>query len=147
MRFDFPQKKISNWRPEKLEFWQTSGAKIANRNLWSSIPCLSCAFAAWLYWSILTVQILFLILFVATGIGSGSTFRMIPIIFETDRAGLLSWTSAVAAYGAFIISKVFGDRINSAHPEYVLYGFAIYYLICLIINWWFYARKDAEIPC
>ena len=92
--------------------------------------------------------ILFLILFVATGIGSGSTFRMIPIIFEPDRAGpVLGWTSAVAAYGAFIIPKVFGDRINSAHPEYVLYGFALYYFICLIINWWFYARKNAEIPC
>ena len=56
MRFYFSQKQIFDWQPEKLEFWHTKGAKIANRNLWSSIPCLSCAFAVWLYWSILTVQ-------------------------------------------------------------------------------------------
>ena len=83
-----------------------------------------------------------------SGIGSASTFRMIPIIFEPKQAGpVLGWTSAIAAYGAFVIPQVFSDRINSAHPEHVLYGFALYYLSCLIINWWFYVRKDAEIPC
>ena len=92
--------------------------------------------------------ILFLILFITTGIGNGSTFRMIPIIFEPNQAGpVLGWTSAVAAYGAFIIPKVFGGQIKAGHPEYALYGFAIYYLSCLIVNWWFYARKNAELPC
>lgn len=92
--------------------------------------------------------ILFLILFITTGIGNGSTFRMIPMIFEPDQAGpILGWSSAVAAYGAFIIPKVFGDQIKAGHAEYALYGFAVYYLSCLIINWWFYARKNAEIPC
>lgn len=92
--------------------------------------------------------ILFLILFVTTGIGNGSTFRMIPIIFEPNQAGpVLGWTSAVAAYGAFIIPRVFGAQVKAGHPEYALYGFAIYYLSCLIVNWWFYARKNAEIPC
>ena len=92
--------------------------------------------------------ILFLILFVTTGVGNGSTFRMIPIIFEPNQAGpVLGWTSAVAAYGAFIIPKVFGGQIKAGTPEYALYGFAIYYLSCLIVNWWFYARKNAEIPC
>ncbi|NES87039.1 MAG: antiporter [Moorea sp. SIO2B7] len=92
--------------------------------------------------------ILFLILFITTGIGNGSTFRMIPIIFEPNQAGpVLGWTSAVAAYGAFIIPRVFGAQIKAGHPEYALYGFAVYYLSCLIVNWWFYARKNAEIPC
>ncbi|NET12840.1 MULTISPECIES: hypothetical protein [unclassified Okeania] len=92
--------------------------------------------------------ILFLILFITTGIGNGSTFRMIPIIFEPNQAGpVLGWTSAVAAYGAFIIPKVFGGQIKAGHPEYALYGFAVYYLSCLIVNWWFYARKNAEISC
>ncbi|NES77769.1 MULTISPECIES: MFS transporter [unclassified Okeania] len=48
--------KIANWNPENIDFWQQQGSKIANRNLWSSIPCLLCAFAIWLYWSIITVQ-------------------------------------------------------------------------------------------
>jgi NNP family nitrate/nitrite transporter-like MFS transporter len=92
--------------------------------------------------------LLFLLLFITTGIGNGSTFRMIPIIFKPHMAGpVLGWTSAVAAYGAFIIPKVFGGQIQSGTPEYALYGFAVYYFSCLVVNWWFYARKNAEIPC
>jgi NNP family nitrate/nitrite transporter-like MFS transporter len=73
---------------------------------------------------------------------------MIPIIFEPTLAGpVLGWTSAVAAYGAFIIPQVFGSQIELGRPEYALYGFALYYLSCLAVNWWFYARRHAEKPC
>jgi len=92
--------------------------------------------------------ILFLFLFLTAGIGNGSTFRMIPIIFEPTQAGpVLGWTSAVAAYGAFLIPQIFGKQITAGTPEFALYGFAAYYLSCLIVNWWFYARRNAEIPC
>ncbi len=91
---------------------------------------------------------LFLLLFVMTGVGNGSTFRMIPIIFPKELAGpVLGWTSAVAAYGAFIIPIAFGAQIKAHRPEYALYGFAGYYLSCLAVNWWFYARRRAEVPC
>jgi NNP family nitrate/nitrite transporter-like MFS transporter len=91
---------------------------------------------------------LFLLLFVTTGIGNGSTFRMIPVIFKPTEAGpVLGWTSAVAAYGAFIIPRVFGQQVQAGTPEYALYGFAIYYFTCLILNWYYYARSGAEIEC
>lgn len=91
---------------------------------------------------------LFLTLFLTAGIGNGSTFRMIPIIFDRVQAGpVLGWSSAVGAYGAFIIPKVFGAQIEAKTPEYALYGFGLYYFSCLILNWWFYARKRAEVPC
>jgi NNP family nitrate/nitrite transporter-like MFS transporter len=90
--------------------------------------------------------ILFLVLFITTGIGNGSTFRMVPIIFKSSEAGpVLGWTSAVAAYGAFIIPRVFGQQVDAGTPEYALYGFAIYYFSCLMLNWYYYARKNAEI--
>ena len=90
----------------------------------------------------------FLLLFVTTGIGNGSTFRMVPIIFPPEQAGpVLGWTSAVAAYGAFIIPKVFGAQIAAHRPAAALYGFAAYYLSCLAVNWWYYARPRAEVPC
>ena len=90
--------------------------------------------------------ILFLILFITTGIGNGSTFRMVPIIFKPSEAGpVLGWTSAVAAYGAFIIPRVFGQQVDAGTPEYALYGFAIYYFSCLVLNWYYYARRNAEI--
>lgn len=88
------------------------------------------------------------VLMIASTIGNGSTFRMIPIIFKPELAGpVLGWTSAIAAYGAFIIPRIFGGQIQAGTPEYALYGFAGYYMTCLFVNWWFYARKGAEIPC
>ena len=89
--------------------------------------------------------VLFLLLFAATGIGNGSTFRTIAMVFDKEQAGpALGWTSAVAAYGAFIIPKVFGEQIKAATPEYALYGFAIFYFVCLLLNWWYYLGPKAE---
>ena len=90
----------------------------------------------------------FIVLFATTGIGNGSTFRMIPIIFSKEHAGpVLGWTSAIAAYGAYLIPKIFATQIKAGTPQYALYGFAVYYASCLAVNWWYYARKGAEIKC
>ncbi|OHB80378.1 MAG: hypothetical protein A2W31_02235 [Planctomycetes bacterium RBG_16_64_10] len=92
--------------------------------------------------------LLFLLLFVTTGIGNGSTFRMIPIIFPKEQAGpVLGWTSAIAAYGAFLIPTVFSTQIKAGTPEHAMYGFVVYYVSCLLVNWWYYARRGAEIAC
>lgn len=97
------------------------------------------------WWPFFTM---FMILFIATGIGNGSTFRSIPYIFNKEQAGpVLGWTSAIAAYGAFIIPKVFGQQIKAGHAEYALYGFTAYYVLCLILNWWYYDRKNSGIKC
>ena len=89
--------------------------------------------------------VLFLVLFAATGIGNGSTFRTISMVFDKEQAGpVLGWTSAVAAYGAFIIPKVLGEQIKLTTPENALYGFAVFYGVCIVVNWWFYLRKGAE---
>lgn len=89
--------------------------------------------------------LLFLVLFAATGIGNGSTFRTISQVFDKEQAGpVLGWTSAIAAYGAFYIPKVFGEQIKATTPEDALFGFAAFYFVCILINWWFYLRKDAE---
>jgi NNP family nitrate/nitrite transporter-like MFS transporter len=89
--------------------------------------------------------LLFLVLFAGTGIGNGSTFRTIAMIFPKEQAGpALGWTSAVAAYGAFIIPQVFGEQIEAATPEYALYGFAAFYGVCLLLNWWYYLGPKAE---
>ena len=89
--------------------------------------------------------LLFLLLFAATGIGNGSTFRTIAMVLPKEQAGpVLGWTSAVAAYGAFYIPKVLGEQIKATTPEVALIGFACFYALCIIINWWFYLRKDGE---
>lgn len=91
-------------------------------------------------------MVLFVVLFAASGIGNGSTFRTISVIFDRQQAGpVLGWTSAAGAYGSFIAPVVIGQQVKAGSPEYAMYGFAVFYAVCLLINWWFYLRRGAEI--
>jgi NNP family nitrate/nitrite transporter-like MFS transporter len=88
----------------------------------------------------------FVLLFAATGLGNGSTFRTVGVIFDRLQAGpVLGWTSAVAAYGSFIAPVVIGAQVKAGTPENAMYGFAIFYALCLILNWWFYLRSGSDI--
>ena len=89
---------------------------------------------------------LFMLLFFATGIGNGSTFRTIGVIFDRQQAGpVLGWTSAIAAYGAFVAPVVIGAQIKAGTPQMAMYGFAVFYALCLALNWWFYLRRNAYV--
>jgi MFS transporter, NNP family, nitrate/nitrite transporter len=89
---------------------------------------------------------LFMLLFFASGIGNGSTFRTIGVIFDRTQAGpVLGWTSAIAAYGAFIAPVVIGAQIKAGTPQNAMYGFAMFYALCLVLNWWFYLRSNAYV--
>ncbi|MFM9434287.1 MFS transporter, NNP family, nitrate/nitrite transporter [Janthinobacterium sp. CG_23.3] len=114
---------------------------------------------------------MFMLLFAGTGIGNASTFRMIPVIFLTERqraaagkgrpaeeraivdanregAAVLGFTSAVAAYGAFFIPKSYGTSIAlTGSPDAALWCFVGFYVSCIAITWWCYARKNAAMPC
>ena len=91
-------------------------------------------------------MVLFVVLFAASGIGNGSTFRTIGVIFDRQQAGpVLGWTSAIAAYGAFVAPVVIGDQIKAGTPQVAMYGFAVFYALCLVLNWWFYLRAGSEI--
>jgi NNP family nitrate/nitrite transporter-like MFS transporter len=113
----------------------------------------------------------FLLLFAAAGIGNGSTFRMIPIIFLTERqrdaagkgagaqeqavrdankeaAAVLGFSSAIGAYGGFFIPKSYGTSIAmTGGPESALYMFVFFYVTCIAVTWWFYSRRHAPMPC
>ncbi len=89
---------------------------------------------------------LMVLLFAASGVGNGSTFRSVGVIFDRTQAGpVLGWTSAVAAYGAFIAPVLIGEQIKAGTPQLAFYGFAAFYAVCLVLNWWFYLRRGAEI--
>jgi NNP family nitrate/nitrite transporter-like MFS transporter len=113
----------------------------------------------------------FLVLFLTTGIGNGSTFRMIPVIFltqslegvnrndeaefaramkegNTEGAATLGFSAALAAYGGFFIPKSYGSSIaTTGGPEVALYCFVAFYVVCILVTWWHYARKNAAMPC
>ena len=114
---------------------------------------------------------MFIVLFALTGIGNGSTFRMIPIIFLTERqaeakgkgpaadkqalldaakesAAVLGFSGAIGAYGGFFIPKSFGTSIAATgSPDAALYAFVAFYVSCVVITWLFYSRKNAPMPC
>jgi MFS transporter, NNP family, nitrate/nitrite transporter len=90
--------------------------------------------------------VLFMVLFAASGIGNGSTFRTVGVVFDREKAGpVLGWTSAVGAYGSFIAPIVIGEQIKAGTPEVAMYAFAVFYAACLFLNHWFYLRKNAYI--
>ena len=88
-------------------------------------------------------------LFFFAGIGNASTFKQMPMIFPPRQAGgVIGWTGAMAAYGPFAVGLMLAysfDWFGSFNPFF--YWAAFFYLICIGINWWFYARKGAEKPC
>lgn len=102
----------------------------------------------------------FMVLFITTGIGNGSTFRMIPVIFRTmherlnspdlinqarkESAAVVGFSGGFAAYGGFFIPKMFGSGLGVTGTFYTLIGF---YVICIALTWWYYSRKGAEYPC
>jgi len=48
---------LTEWNPEDEGFWARTGRKIAARNLWISIPALLLAFAVWMVWSVVVVNL------------------------------------------------------------------------------------------
>lgn len=88
----------------------------------------------------------FVVVFAAAGIGNGSTFRTVGVVFDRSQAGpVLGWTSAAAAYGSFIAPLVIGAQLKAGTPQYAMYGFAAFYALCIVLNWWFYLRPGSEI--
>lgn len=48
---------LKHWNPENPESWQAQGQRIANRNLFWSVPSLFLSFAVWMVWSIVVVNL------------------------------------------------------------------------------------------
>jgi len=88
-------------------------------------------------------------IFFAAGVGNGSTFRQIPIIFPPKEAApVLGWTSAIAAYGSFIFPVMFGwALVTLTNVNVAFYILAVFYVINIGINWYYYNRPGAEIKC
>jgi NNP family nitrate/nitrite transporter-like MFS transporter len=90
-----------------------------------------------------------LALFFFAGVGNASTFKQMPMIFPPRQAGgVIGWTAAMAAYGPFAVGLMLGYAsawFGSFNAFF--YWAAFFYLVCIGINWWFYARKGAEKPC
>jgi NNP family nitrate/nitrite transporter-like MFS transporter len=103
--------------------------------------------------------LLFLVLFITTGVGNGSTYRMIPIIFRNEKlrqvvgqgseavelalksariegAAVLGFVAAVGACGGYLIPRAFGLASATA----ALVTFVLFYVTCVALIWVRYMR-------
>ena len=109
---------------------------------------------------------MFLILFVTTGIGNGSTYRMIPSIFREEKlreakglgeaaralalkaasiesAAALGFIGAIGACGGYLIPRSFGASIAATGgPHLALAVFLAFYVTCVWLTWWYYLRRS-----
>jgi NNP family nitrate/nitrite transporter-like MFS transporter len=110
---------------------------------------------------------MFLILFVTTGIGNGSTYRMIPSIFREEKlreakgsgesgrlaaikaasiesAAALGFIGAIGACGGYLIPRGFGASIAATGgPHLALAIYLAFYATCLALTWWYYLRRSS----
>ncbi|GAA3530222.1 NarK family nitrate/nitrite MFS transporter [Aeromicrobium panaciterrae] len=112
--------------------------------------------------------IAFLFVFAATGIGNGSTYRMIPHIWKSmaadagpdgspdrvaaeskatkESSAVIGIAGAIGALGGFVIPIFFGspwvdDPVEAVKTAFIV--FTGFYVVCLAVTWYFYSRKSA----
>jgi MFS transporter, NNP family, nitrate/nitrite transporter len=109
---------------------------------------------------------MFLVLFVTTGVGNGSTYRMIPSIFREEKlreaqgsgdagrtlalksasiesGAALGFIGAVGACGGYLIPRGFGASIaTTGGPHLAFEVYLLFYATCLALTWWYYLRKS-----
>jgi NNP family nitrate/nitrite transporter-like MFS transporter len=88
-------------------------------------------------------------LFLFAGIGNASTFKQMPMLFPPRQAaGVIGWTAAMAAYGPFACGLLIGQSIAFfGSPNAFFWWCAVYFAVCIGLNWFFYARRNAPNPC
>ena len=120
------------------------------------------AMAAGVLWAVTAVRshdfasflAAFMLLFVATGVGNGSTYRMIPAIFSATTpdhraarrqgAAAIGIISAIGAFGGFLVPQTF--RLSVEHFGSIIPALYVYvgvYAVMLTITWVFYLRRGA----
>jgi NNP family nitrate/nitrite transporter-like MFS transporter len=113
----------------------------------------------------------FMLLFITTGIGNGSVFRVVPTVFlalhkrwaegkdqaaqdaatsagEIEASVALGFTAAMAALGLFFIPALVAVSMDTTgSPRVALTIVSVFYATCLFVTWWWYRRKGAEARC
>ena len=129
-------------------------------------PAIASANQSWFPWFLG----FFLCVFAATGIGNGSTYKMIPAIWRTEAerataagtpertAALLAGTKqasaaigvigAVGAIGGFLIPMAFSapwvaDPMSATKGAFLV--FTVFYVVCGAVTWAVYLRRPAEV--
>jgi NNP family nitrate/nitrite transporter-like MFS transporter len=95
-------------------------------------------------------------LFVSSGIGNGSTYKMIPRIFTLKNPGdlhearrlsgaVIGIAGAVGAFGGVLVNLAFRQSFLTYHNADAAYvTFIGFYALCVLVTWLVYLRRPAE---
>lgn len=147
------------------------GGKLADRIGGARITAVSFVMlavgAAAALWSVQIVNmpiffVSFMLLFIATGIGNGSTYRMISKIFKVkgedaggspeimvqmrrQAAGALGIISSVGAFGGFIVPLAYAwSKSQFGNIQPALQFYVAFFILLLFVTWFFYLRKSTR---
>jgi len=109
----------------------------------------------------------FLVVFLASGVGNGSTFRMIPAIFagrakrqiaagadpdsahraaRREAAAVIGIAASIGAFGGFGVTRAFASSIAATKvADSAFYAFIAFYLVCLVVTWVVFLRRSAGV--
>ncbi|MCI1270044.1 MAG: MFS transporter [Sphingobium sp.] len=126
---------LTDWRPEDSAFWSETGQRIANRNLYISVPALLLAFAVWMVWSVVVAKLPLIgfdyttdqLFWLAALPGlSGATFRIFYSFMVPIFGGRL-WTTLSTAS---LLIPAFGIGYAVQNPDTPYFIFLVLALLC-----------------
>lgn len=84
-----------------------------------------------------------LAVFFFAGMGNAGTFKQMPMIFPKRQAGgVIGWTASVAAFGPFVV----GVALAALPARSFFIGCVVYFALCTVLTWIYYARPGAPKP-
>lgn len=89
-----------------------------------------------------------LLICAAAGLGNGSVFKMIPLVLPNEAGAAIGIISCLGALGGFVPPLLLGwtmDQFGS--PAWAYTGMALFALICVLVNGWFYHRQESPTHC
>jgi NNP family nitrate/nitrite transporter-like MFS transporter len=140
----------------RITFWNFAAMAVGAAIVWSASQVGSLALFV----------VGFVSLFVLSGIGNGSTYKMIPAIFRTqaqqrvaagedsaavDRhalrmsGALIGIAGAVGAFGGVLVNLAFRQSfLTTGTGDSAYLVFIAFYLVCLAVTWTVYLRPQAR---
>lgn len=89
-----------------------------------------------------------LIICAASGLGNGSVFKIIPFVLPKEAGAAIGIVSCLGALGGFAPPLLLGWTMdNHGGPAWAYTGMALFALLCLAVNLWFYHRRSSPTHC
>ncbi len=98
----------------------------------------------------------FIALFTLSGLGNGSTYKMIPAIFKATRpdfhearrlsGALIGLAGAVGAFGGVLVNIAFRQSfLSTGQADGAYISFIAFYVVCVLVTWAVYLRPGRRV--